>query len=563
MTYNHRTLTIFGIVMLLTLRSAAPAQSEQTYVWPVKDRIEVTGVFCDVRNGHPHGGIDLSHFGKVGVVPILSVGDGVLMRIRSSDYGYGNAVYILMPGGKVAVYAHLDRFSEKLQQVATDIRRRTGLARLNYYYEPHEMNVKISKGEIIGYGGKSGTSTAHLHFEIRQDDLVNLNPLTNGFAIQDTVAPRILSLMFTPVDADARVDGARKASIYSRAGMTKKGPIRLKGRVGLSADVKDQNRKGGRRYHPYAMRILVDGKPYFETRYEKWGYIDQNIWITQYDATPKGDKFMRAYNPYPVEIPFFSGADKGTFGDLSPGVHAVEFVAADANGLEDRLAFSIEIKAGEDPAKRPWPRGDGAYEIFNNKTVEAGRGDFAVVGRPYSLFEPALVDVTRDKSAQNICWRISDPGVPLRRNIGVRFRYGQSESNPEKLGVFFMDGTELKYIGARHDSDNRYVSADADAFGNFCLMRDDAPPLIGKARVSKGSRPTVIFSVQDDLSGFAPDSAHVYIDGRLTPVDFNPRTGGAKAKCYWKLDPGKHEVRIEVKDRQGNTATKVLSHVAY
>jgi hypothetical protein len=554
---HFRTLIIPVLIIFLAAVFSPPsvlAQSEDGYLWPAKGRIEVTGVFCDPRSGHPHGGIDISHFGKVGSVPIVSVEKGLLMRIRSSEYGYGNAVYILMPGGKVAVYAHLDRFSNRLQNVATEIRRKTGLLRLDYYYEPDEMIAAVAKGEIIGYGGKSGTSTAHLHFEIRQDDLVNLNPLTNGFAIIDTVAPNIRGVMLRPVDLKSRINGRGRAKAWSKSAVAKAGPLRVKGRVGLSADVTDQNRKGGRRYHPYAMKIFVDRQPYFETRYEKWGYIDQNVWLTQYDEAPGGKKYMRVYNPFPVEIPFFSSADKGTFHDLSPGAHHVELVAADAVGLEDRVEFSIFVEEDSDSAKRPWPRGQGAHELFNDRVVDVNEGAFALVGYEYSFFEPVLVDIQSDSASPDACYNVSDPGVRLRRKIGVRFRYDAKDENPKRLGVFFMDGARAKFLGAAHDPAHRFISADGDAFGRFCLLRDDTSPSIENVRVAKGASPSISFHARDDLSGFSRDSVRVFVDGRLALVDFRPRLGAAKAEVYWKLDPGEHVALIETTDRLGNKA---------
>ncbi len=73
------------IIVLILVALIFPLLSiGSDYVWPVKGiDVNVTSVLNDNRSGHPHGGIDILLFGKVGVVPIVSVADGVLMRIRT------------------------------------------------------------------------------------------------------------------------------------------------------------------------------------------------------------------------------------------------------------------------------------------------------------------------------------------------------------------------------------------------------------------------------------------------------------------------------------------------
>lgn len=87
----------------------------------------------------PHHGVD---FSVPTGTPIYATGDGVIRWTRTSISGYGKQIEIDHGFGYRTKYAHLDRFAVKKGQA-------------------------IKRGELIGYSGNSGKSTApHLHYEV-------------------------------------------------------------------------------------------------------------------------------------------------------------------------------------------------------------------------------------------------------------------------------------------------------------------------------------------------------------------------------------------------------------
>ncbi len=73
---------------------------------------------------------------------IYATGDGVVKEVKTSYSGYGKHVRIDHGFGYVTLYAHLNDFNVKVGQ-------------------------KVKRGEIIGFCGSTGTSTApHLHYEV-------------------------------------------------------------------------------------------------------------------------------------------------------------------------------------------------------------------------------------------------------------------------------------------------------------------------------------------------------------------------------------------------------------
>jgi hypothetical protein len=87
---------------------------------------------------------------------IYATGDGVIEKIESSKRGYGNSVLINHGFGMKTLYAHMDRFNVKKGQ-------------------------KIKRGEVIGFVGNSGLSTApHLHYEVFHNN-ERVNPINYFF----------------------------------------------------------------------------------------------------------------------------------------------------------------------------------------------------------------------------------------------------------------------------------------------------------------------------------------------------------------------------------------------
>lgn len=89
-----------------------------------------------------HTGMDFS--ASIGT-EIHATGNGVVEKVEPYGKGYGNNVVINHGYGYETVYAHMSKFAVRPGQ-------------------------KISRGDLIGYVGNTGTSTGpHLHYEVRKN----------------------------------------------------------------------------------------------------------------------------------------------------------------------------------------------------------------------------------------------------------------------------------------------------------------------------------------------------------------------------------------------------------
>lgn len=115
-------------------------------LWPVDGR--VSSPFGKWRGNHKHQGIDIP---MPNGTPIRAANTGIVARTGNNSTmgfrGYGNFVLMDHGGGVQSFYAHCSSVAVREGQ-------------------------RVLQGQIIGYVGSTGRSTAnHLHFEIRVNDI--------------------------------------------------------------------------------------------------------------------------------------------------------------------------------------------------------------------------------------------------------------------------------------------------------------------------------------------------------------------------------------------------------
>jgi len=89
-----------------------------------------------------HYGVD---FSAPKGTPIYATGDGTVEKAKKSRRGFGNHIVINHGYGYESLYAHMSNYTVRTGQ-------------------------KVKRGDIIGYVGSTGKSTApHLHYEVHKD----------------------------------------------------------------------------------------------------------------------------------------------------------------------------------------------------------------------------------------------------------------------------------------------------------------------------------------------------------------------------------------------------------
>ena len=308
----------------------------QEYIWPTNTGKHLSSNFGEFRTTGYHLGVDMKTKGTEGH-PIYAVSDGHVSRVVTNYSGFGKALYLSMEDGKTAVYAHLSKFSDKLEERLKEEQEKSQSYLTNFYLTPNEF--PFIQNDIIAYSGNSGFSFGpHLHFEIRDEKGMILNPLTNGLDQPDRLAPIVEEISLAPLNKESWVNGNQLPQNFP-VFRDKKGEyhfadtINAYGKIGLAVKTYDKREGAKNKYQPHRIEVFLNGQLYHSREFEKLNYNWQSTanYINDYrnSRLNMGD-FVKLYRNYndPL-IPIHSSDSDGTF-ELNKGYHDIKILIYDA-----------------------------------------------------------------------------------------------------------------------------------------------------------------------------------------------------------------------------------------
>ena len=123
---------------------------------PLEIPLNVSGTFGELRTNHFHSGIDIRTNEQEGL-PVYATADGYVARIKVSVFGYGKALYIAHPNGYTTVYAHLQRYADKIEDYVKKMQYSQKKYEVEAYLTPDILQLK--SGDVIAYTGNTGGIT--------------------------------------------------------------------------------------------------------------------------------------------------------------------------------------------------------------------------------------------------------------------------------------------------------------------------------------------------------------------------------------------------------------------
>lgn len=334
---------------------ATAAQNLDTtrYIFPVR---QVAGTFAanfgEIRTGHFHAGVDIKTDGTEGK-PLVAVADGYVSRAVITTYGYGKAIYLTLADGTTAVYGHLQRFRDDIDDYMQAERYRTRSNEIDRWFTPDRWPVK--RGEVIGHSGNSGSSMGpHLHFELREAGTGRrLNTVRQGiFRPADKLPPRILRLHYVEVDTVQGVCLRSRPASYNlvreaegRYKTTRREPIPV-GRKGyFIVEVTDRRNDVNNTFGIWRLSATVDGEPHFEYRMDGFlpsqaRYSDAVSWYArQRDSRNEVIRMARLTGAPKAFYPVLR--EQGIIRTDSGQVRVIHIEAEDDCGNRSTLTFNI------------------------------------------------------------------------------------------------------------------------------------------------------------------------------------------------------------------------------
>jgi len=357
----------------------------------------------ELRPNHFHGGLDIKTDGHVDL-PVYAAADGYISRLKQSSFGYGNVLYITHPNGLTTVYGHLNHFKGGAAEELLRRQYEKQTCELELFFEKTQFPVK--RGDIVALSGNTGGSAGpHLHWEVRDAQDRQLNPLQfGGFAeIKDHSAPQLQAFAVEALGIEARVLGRFGKSVFvprtpalpNGGGYVWADTIPAFGSVGLLVQAFDRydgawNKNGLQQVEVRVNGLsiykhVVDDIPFPEGTRQINRHTDYEWRYTQGRLLEK--LFVDDGNDLTM---YTTGPGKGRLRVEDGKLYAVEILLADSYGNTTPVRFVLR---GEQPvyyktrsalAKKPTLR----YDISRNLLVAtAADPDTAATGGPLTLFK--------------------------------------------------------------------------------------------------------------------------------------------------------------------------------
>lgn len=315
----------------------------------------MTSSFCEFRPRHYHAALDIKTWGKTGY-KCFAVEDGYVSRVRVSAYGYGKALYITLKDGRIAVYAHLKRFSPALESYVDQVRREQQKYKVDLYLKSNQFPVK--RGDIVAFTGRTGIGYPHLHFEIRNARQEPLNPLRfYPDIIKDKLPPLIYQAALFPLEIGSTINFNGDTLFYRMRPTTRfRAPdtIFVTGRVGLAMKINDRANGADNLFGFYSARMWIDDSLVYQVQYDSFSYaethlieLDRNFSLHQ-----KGKGVFHNFYRHPANgLPHYGNTPRGggilDSRKLTPGLHNLRIHIEDFSG--NSAEYEMSFRSGEPP----------------------------------------------------------------------------------------------------------------------------------------------------------------------------------------------------------------------
>ncbi|MCO4294010.1 M23 family metallopeptidase [Solitalea sp. MAHUQ-68] len=549
------------------LPAATTTAQERTYPQdyfrlPMDIPVAIAGTFGELRPNHFHTGLDFKTQQRTGF-PIYAVADGYISRIRVQVWGFGNAAYIDHPNGFTSVYAHMMKYSPRLEAVLRNAQASRQSFEVDFNLLPTDILVK--KGELIGYSGDTGSSGGpHLHFEIRDTKTEEpINPLLFGLPVKDTKKPFIKGFYVYPMNDSSSVNGSNVRAGFPIANkgngeysVSQAATINLNGQIGFGIITDDMQDGAGNLNGIYSIELKRDDQTVFKTVFDHLDFSLQrciNAYIDYHSFQLNKNFIQKSFVDPGNKLPVYKIAPASGIQSFEiNGDYKFEYIVKDVAGNVSSLAFNVKGTNIKKFFQRPAKVGTTQFywDKENQYTAENLIATFPV-GCFFDDFNFDFKMGGRIYGAYSNLFTIHNKSVPINQPYTLLIKPDASLTVPEKAVIVSENKT---YQGGEFE--NGYVKAQLKSFGTFYLAVDTLAPRITPLNIvnekNMSASSTITFRVGDALSGVKEWKG--MIDGEWVLFEMNGKTGVLKHTFSSNITTGIHTLQLVVTDMKNNSS---------
>lgn len=441
--------------------------------------MQLAANFGAVRTNHFHMGLDLRTNSQENL-SVVSAADGYVSRIKVERYGFGNAVYITHPNGYTTVYAHLNKYFDKLDEYVKERQYRDEKWEQDITFSAGQFPV--TKGQLIALSGNTGGSAGpHLHFEIRDTKMEEcINPLLFGFNIPDQIAPIISGLYWYDRRFSTYEPGANGIAVKKAGGVYTADVIQVDSPM-VSFGIKAVDKANqGFNLGIYHAELLMDDRLIYSFSIDKVSYDDTRYLngCIDYPKFIRDKMGIQHLSVLPgMKLKNYSLPDlNGIINLQDEEVHNIEIVLKDVNGNTSRLKTKIRFNKKIDKVT---PAGE-IVMAGNGKTITTQNGEInfsknAVYDAVnFQMYEKS--NTNADAVSNTVV--LHSPYIPVHDDYTLKIKPNRKLTNEEKGKVVaLLDyGSDTNVVKGKWNGDR--VEAEFNRLGTAVLLLDESLPSV-------------------------------------------------------------------------------------
>jgi hypothetical protein len=508
------------------------------FIYPLDRDVVVTGNYGEIRPNHFHAGLDFSTNPIINL-PIKSVADGYVSRIKIGSGGYGRVLYVTHTNGYVSVYAHQKKYAQKIDEYIKKLQLEQKKNEIEVYPKANELSVK--KGEVIGYTGNSGSSTGpHLHFEIREEKSeIPINPLL-VYDVKDDVKPELTHLaIYSTADTNyiKRVSSIPVKYIGDKLSLPKYTQVLTENTFAIGFSGFDRANGSTNKNNIYEAKVLLDNKIIYHHQLNNISF-DNGRYVNIFSEKEGGVKFQKCFSPTCYDIAIYKSLINGGKIVLNDTLsHKISLQINDEKGNKNALTFFVKTKNLKGYAVNTIK-----HNVFCNQDANIKKEDVEVFIKAGTLSANASVGVYINKLGKAV---VGNKDEDLLKAFTLSIKIPKAIPGKENKMVLINEGHCM--VGTY---ENGWLKAESKSFGIFSYGYDTvAPTIVLPSSKKKTSTSSIKFKVADNLSGIA--DYHIYVNGVWQIAEYDAKS--ATITCYF-TEPNPKTLKIEVTDKVGNKA---------